>query len=918
MNNKNKDKRPGFFNWIQSGILPFGLIATAILTSVIQSEIKDHNKVRFEVHSKEIVSRIEQELVRYTEVLRGVHSQFISSPKLSAESFEHAYKTLEISERLPAIQALGFSRRTENPQQAYGSRKAHPVSQRATTHDSERYLVEYAEPFIVNKLAIGFDQLSEPTRSEAMRQARDKGGLVATGPIRLLNPVDGNEGVIFFMPVFEDGNVPETIADRRKKIIGFVFLAVRINEALTTVLNPQVLKGFDVAISDIQGLKQTFEGEMSDRMIFKTSELVADGATRNSSSVYKEQYTLPFSGGLWHFEISADQKYFKSPESWMPLMTVASGILATLLLFFIVRHLQARHEQSLMQKLAAQSALMVRERAIEASANAIIVCRAQGPDYPVEYVNPAFERMTGYAPEDICGKSLRILHGSDYDQIGLREIRAAVSQRREGHAVLRNYRKNGSMFWTDVRLAPVKNDDGIVTHFVAAKYDVTESKKYQEELEFQATHDSLTGLPNRSLLQDRLERTVADARRDGRKFWVVFVDLDRFKYVNDTMGHSAGDILLQQVSERLKSVLRASDTVARHGGDEFILIIGARDNSELNASIIQRIMDELADPIKVNSQEFFVTSSIGIAVYPDDGTESESLIKHADVAMYRAKELGRNNYQFYSAELNHKALDRLKLEKDLRLALERDEFVLHYQPQISLDDGTLGGMEALIRWNHPNLGAVSPGRFISLAEETGLIVPIGYWVIESACRQNKIWQDAGFPKIRVAVNMSARQFAEKNLVDTIINILNATGLAPQYLEIELTEGMVMQNVEYAIGVLSALKQIGIHVSIDDFGTGYSSLAYLKRFPIDMLKIDQSFVRDIADDADDAAIVRAIISLSHSLRLKVIAEGVENEVQLNFLKSNHCDQVQGYYFSRPLPAQEMEKFLHSTWTVPVAG
>lgn len=384
------------------------------------------------------------------------------------------------------------------------------------------------------------------------------------------------------------------------------------------------------------------------------------------------------------------------------------------------------------------------------------------------------------------------------------------------------------------------------------------------------------------------------------------------------MGHSAGDVLLQQVSERLTSVLRGTDTVARHGGDEFILIIGAGDDTELNVNVIQRIMDALAEPILVNSQEFFVTSSLGISVYPDDGTESESLIKHADVAMYRAKELGRNNYQFYSADLNHKALDRLKLEKDLRLALERDEFTLHYQPQISLDDGTLGGMEALIRWNHPTLGAISPGRFISLAEETGLIVPIGYWVIRSACQQNKLWQKAGFPRVRVAVNMSARQFAEKNLVDTIVDILATTELDPQYLEIEITEGMVMQNVEYAIGVLSALKKIGIHVSIDDFGTGYSSLAYLKRFPIDMLKIDQSFVRDIADDADDAAIVRAIISLSHSLRLKVIAEGVENEVQLDFLRANHCDQVQGYYFSKPLPALEMEKFLHFKWTVPDAA
>lgn len=512
MHNKNKNKRHGLFKWIQWGILPFGLVVTAILTSIIHTEIKEHNKVRFEVHSKEIVSRIEQELVRYTEVLRGVHSQFISSPQLSSESFEHAYKTLEIGQRLPAIQALGFSRQREPAIKKRGISAAAPTGQVA----GERYTVEYAEPIAMNRPAIGFDQFAEATRNEAMQQARDSGGLVATGPIKLINPVDGNDGVIFFMPVYKDGNVPDSIKERRKKIIGFVFLAVRINEALTTVLNPQVLEGFDVTIFDIQGMQHAFDDEKGDRIIFKTAESSPMREAQNSMGAYKQQYNLPFSGGLWHFEISADPKSFHSPDSWMPLMTAVSGALATFLLFFIVRHLQLRHEQSLVQKLAAQSALLVRERAIEASANAIIICRAQGPDYPVEYVNPAFERMTGYAPQDICGKSLRILHGTDYDQVGLREIRAAVSQRREGHAVLRNYRKNGSMFWTDVRLAPVRNEDGSVTHFVAAKYDVTESKKYQEELEFQATHDALTGLPNRSLLQDRLERTIAEARREGR------------------------------------------------------------------------------------------------------------------------------------------------------------------------------------------------------------------------------------------------------------------------------------------------------------------------------------------------------------------------------------------------------------------
>ncbi|HJV88390.1 MAG TPA: EAL domain-containing protein [Noviherbaspirillum sp.] len=556
---------------------------------------------------------------------------------------------------------------------------------------------------------------------------------------------------------------------------------------------------------------------------------------------------------------------------------------------------------------AAEAAFRLRERAIEASTNGIVIASAKG-DHPVEYVNPAFERMTGYAAEEIIGRNLRILHGDDGDQPGLDELREILAMQRAGQVTIRNYRKDGSMFWTDIHIAPVRDEEGNVTHFVASKYDVTMTKRYEAELEYQASRDPLTALVNRNLLRDRLDQALAQAARYGTSVWVAFIDLDRFKFVNDTLGHQAGDMLLKQVSERMLSAVRHSDTVARLGGDEFVLVLPEHTDEVLDTSVIQRVMDAIAPPFVIGGHEFFLTCSIGIASYPNDGKDAETLIKHADIAMYRAKEVGRDNFQFYTASMNEKALERLRLEGDLRNAVERGEFILHYQPQVDLYTGEMIGMEALIRWQHPELGMVPPDRFISLAEEIGLIVPIGAWVLRTACTQNRAWQRAGLGKLRVAVNLSARQFAERDLVQTIAAVLEETGLEPQYLDIELTESLVMTDVEFTTSVLRELKALGVHLSIDDFGTGYSSLSYLKRFPIDMLKIDRSFVRDITLDADDAAIVQSIISLAHGLRLKVIAEGVETEEQLEHLWLHGCDQMQGYYFSRPLAADAFETLL----------
>jgi diguanylate cyclase (GGDEF)-like protein len=436
------------------------------------------------------------------------------------------------------------------------------------------------------------------------------------------------------------------------------------------------------------------------------------------------------------------------------------------------------------------------------------------------------------------------------------------------------------------------------------------------ELEFQANRDSLTGLANRNLLQDRLHQASAYAGRYANPFWVLFVDLDRFKFVNDTLGHRAGDQLLRVVARRLLHSVHETDTVARLSADEFVLVLPEHLEEPLAPAAIRRIMEAIAQPIVIDGHEFVMGSSIGVAVYPSDGGDADSLIKHAGIAMYRAKEVGRNNFQFYTPAMNEHAMERLRMEGDLRNALEREEFVLHYQPQVDLGTGKVIGVEALLRWHHPELGMVPPGRFIELAEEMGLIVPMGIWVLRTACRQSVEWQRAGLAPLRVAINLSARQFYQHDLVASIRSILDETGLPPHLLELELTESMMMNDVEHAVAILNKLKAIGVHLSIDDFGTGYSSLAYLKRFPIDLLKIDQSFVHDITVDSDDAAIVLSIISLAHSLRLKVIAEGVETAAQLAYLRQHGCDYMQGYYFSRALPGHECGRLLDGGAPLPM--
>lgn len=928
--------------------LLLGVLISALLFTSLRRLEHDKVDIDFQQQAKVRVAAVQNGLDSSLSVLRDVNRLFVAFDTVSREQFRSFATPLLV--RNPYIQALNFHRivsAQERPQYELAMRAQYPdftimdISHGkpvpAPVGERDHYrVVEYIEPVQGNEAAFGVDADSYPFQTVAMQRAVDTGEPSATGLLPLTQEREMQKGIIVLMPVYRKGAPLTDVAARRQALIGDTAAVFRSSDLIAKSL---AAEGFLlVSKVDLDMNISVYASEKSDQGSLVFYKGSSAEPTVQSLSVFPTwlfynqpepyRHTFNVAGQTWHMLVSTPPTWFTMGNSnalWAFLVGLLFTAGAAIYLQTVLdrsRRIQLLvNERTAQLRIAnedlsadiaarkrAEYALQLRERAIEASANSIIIISAVAPHYAIEYVNPAFERITGYSAEEAIGVNLCFLWGKDVDQPGIEEIRATASAEREGHAVLRNYRKDGTLFWSDLYIAPVKDDTGTVSHFIVVQYDITATKRYESELEFQTNRDALTGLANRSLMRDRLGQAVSYAHRYGHPIWILFVDLDRFKFVNDTLGHQAGDILLKAVSTRLQAAVRDTDTVARMGGDEFVLILPERTDAGLSTGIVQRIMESIAQPLTIEGHEFFISGSIGVAVYPADGETPEELIKHADIAMYRAKETGRNNFQFYTPAMNERALERLHIEGDLRNALEREEFTLHYQPQVDLRSGKIVGVEALIRWQHPELGMVPPIRFIGLAEETGLIVPIGAWVIRTACLQNKAWQESGLGYLRMSVNLSARQFAQQDLVDSIAASLREAELAPEYLEIELTESLVMADVDRAIGILRELKALGVQLSIDDFGTGYSSLSYLKRFPIDVLKIDRSFVNDITIDPDDAAIVASIISLAHSLRLDVIAEGVETEEQLTYLREHNCDQIQGYFFSRPVTAEAFSVML----------
>jgi diguanylate cyclase (GGDEF)-like protein/PAS domain S-box-containing protein len=938
-----------------------GLVLTALLFVTVRQVETSKQTVQFQQDARLRINAIAGGVRDAVEQMDVLQQLFATFGVVSREQFHQL--SLPLREHTPQIQALGFQRLIR-----HGERAAYEAAMRRQlpgftltelVHGSVRpagvrdsyMVVDYIEPLFGGEGHLGLDTAPMAELAAARRQSRERGASASTGVLPLLFADGQPAGFRVVAPVYWRGAPLDTAAARQRAIIGELVAELQLDRLLDPVLEARGFParqdiGMRLFSAGADGGGASAGGANSAPRLIVSHGNVATGDAAAQSRHWLPSWlfygrpdpvvaSFALAGQTLQLEVSQTETFFADGHNGS-LYALLGGLLSTALatayiyalvtrVTLIERATRARTAtlefanlrlaEDLKQRARAEEGLRLRERVIEVSANAIILCSATAPEHAIEYVNPAFERITGFSAQEVLGRSLDFLHGSSQYQGNIEQIQTALRERSEGHALVRNHRKDGSGYWSDLFVAPVQDQQGAVSHFVVAQYDISAAMGYEAEIEYQATHDSLTGLANRNLLRERLTDAIANARRKEGAFWIAFLDLDRFKFVNDTMGHEAGDALLKIVAERLSANVRETDTVARVGGDEFMLVLPENPEDGTGVAVLTRLMEAIAQPIMIEGHEFFVTCSVGVATYPTDGDSAESLTRYADIAMYRAKELGRNTFQFYTAEMNVRTLDRLKIENDLRRALERDEFVLHYQPQLSLTSGKIIGMEVLLRWNHPTQGMIPPARFIGLAEDMGLIVPIGAWVLRTACLQTMAWHRAGWTGLRVAVNLSPRQFTQYSLVQSIADLLAETGMDPQWLELELTEGTVMHDVDHAIEVLRNLKALGVHISIDDFGTGYSSLSYLRRFPIDVLKIDQSFVRELSTDKDDAAIVRAIVMLAHSLRLQVIAEGVETSEQLDFLRAEGCDMMQGYHYSRPVGTAAFEDLLRLDRRLP---
>jgi diguanylate cyclase (GGDEF)-like protein/PAS domain S-box-containing protein len=905
-----------------------GLAATAVLTVAVSRLEYGNKSLGFEQGAGVRVAALRQGMDDAVEVLNVTNQLFTTVQPVTRAQF-HDFTT-PLLQRNPYIRAFNFHRVVLADERAAVEAELRQFQpdlvlrelrngKRVPAPPRARYnIVDYLEPMQGNEAALGLNVSENRQVSDALARAQASGGAAVTDLLQLAQAPSAPSFEVL-MPVYAQGG----------RLLGDTAAVISVPALVKATLAR-------AGLLDDHGVRLRFYvGGRADpaRLVYASRDTVLSApppALLAAGYTGRAVDTFTTGGQSWTVEVIA------MPSPWLAdhlgsTLLLASGILSTLLLTAFVQAAgeRARKVQELVRERTADLKLTNQrliddvlarkrtEKALQESEQRFRQLVAMSSDWYWEqddefrftHVTGDFTEKSGIATERVLGRRRWDYVPALTDTELGREHIATL----EAHEPFRNleYRvvdDNGEERWFCINGQPTFDDTGRFTGYRGTGSDITARKITEQRVHHVAQHDVLTGLPNRSLLQDRLGQAVAYASRSGNPVWVMLIDLDRFKFVNDSMGHKAGDVLLMTVAARLRSSLRDTDTVARLSGDEFVVILSEHSDQPLSPDIVQRVMDSVAQPVMLGPKEFFVTCSIGVAAFPSDGTPADSLIEHADIAMYRAKKLGRNNFQFYTPAMNEESLERVRIESALRNALERNEFVLHYQPQVDLQTGRIVGMEALIRWKHPELGMVPPSRFIGIAEDTGLIVPIGAWVMRTACAQNKAWQDAGLGKLRVAVNLSARQFSAADLVPGIEAVLQDTGLDPSCLELELTESLFMSDVTPAVELLHRMKSLGINLSIDDFGTGYSSFSYLSRFPIDVLKIDRSFVNDITHDANDAAIVASIIALAHNLRLSVIAEGVETAEQLDYLRHQGCDEMQGYYFSKPLPTQEFEQLL----------
>jgi diguanylate cyclase (GGDEF)-like protein/PAS domain S-box-containing protein len=920
-----------------------GLVISLTAFLVVRAWDRQKMKADFERSAENRYAAIKRELEADLEVLTSIKAFFLHSPLITRREFSDFTKTL--LEKHPDIQALEWIPRIPASERgAYEKAamrdglKAFHFTERnsqgkiVTAAGRDEYFpVYFVEPRKGNEGALGFDLASDPERKEALERSRETGEVAATVRISLVQLQTARFGILLFSPVYGK-NGSATGRTRSDDIRGFALAALRIPDLVERSLSYLRPEGLDIYLFDASSPeKERFLYFHPSRARSKTEAVSeSEGSARAGGLTFVKE--LAIGGRQWQFVFTPTDAYLARGKTLFPWSVLSAGLVLTgLLAGFLINEDRRARELFRTNELlsgeidsrrrAEEELRRSEERFRRIFEDGPVGMTIVDPEFRILKANKALCGMLGYSTVELAGKSITdITYQEDVDQSRRSFDKSKAGELPRVRLEKRYVGKEGNLVWAKVTAGTVNDQDGRLLYGIGIIEDITESKEAAERIHRLAYYDTLTGLPNRTFYQELMRRAVEHARRHKETFGVIYIGLDNFKRINDTLGHELGDRLLKTVAARLSDTLRASDYVARLlddetvpvvsrlGGDEFIVLARELAQAQDAAKVARRIMKALSAPFDLAGQEVFITASIGISAHPDDGTDMDELLKNADTAMAHVKRSGKNNYQFYSKSMNAAALELLTLESDLHKALERDELLLYYQQKVDTWTRKIIGAEALIRWKHPEKGLISPARFIPIAESSGLIIPIGEFVLQTACRQNKEWQDAGFSSVTVSVNVSGRQFDKKDLADVVYRALEQSKLAPEHLELEITESTIMRDPEEAIRMLLKIKEMGVMLAIDDFGTGYSSLSYLKRLPLDFLKVDQSFVRNLTTNVNDRAIVKATISLAHSLNLRVIAEGVETEEQFSFLQDHGCDEIQGYLFSQPVPARDLPAIL----------
>ncbi len=885
-------------------VLGLGLLLTIVIYGWNSERLERERGHRFEHEAGDAVHLLEAYVDAVGSAMQGLRGLFAVQPDLDRLEFQRYVDSLELVRRYPGLRMIGYAQRvpwaeldgfvamvradTRLRPQGYPDFAPKPAGERG-----EYLLYSFTEPWEGNESLHGVDLYADSEVRASVELARDSGHMVTTRRVRLPGEISGHT-YAWRMPVYRGGTVPDMLEARRAAFAGIIGAAVEIDRLFASALPASLRERMRIRIVDLgrrgaglqpaEPLYDTHPGETPQPLLRKHRLEVGDHA--------------------WRLEFGPRT----TAEGWSgwALMPLAVGGLISVLLFLLLRTSATANARARRLAERITEALRTSEASL-AEAQRIAHLGSWRYDTATRTVAWSDEtyRIFGCEPRPLrVEEAFASVEPEDLPALCERLARLEAG----GGALETEFRilqPGGPRRWVQLRAETAADADGIVQAVAGVVMDITERKRSEERIRELALTDGPTGLPNRELFTEQLDHALKRAAREQRPVALLLLDLDRFKRINDTLGHDGGDRALGDVARRLRGCVRESELLARLGGDEFVVAIeGYRDTPEVDR-VAGRLLAELERPLALDGYEFELGGSIGISCFPEDGEDVVTLLKHADSAMYRAKDQGRNTHQYYSAEINARVLERVELEADLRRALERDEFRLEYQPKIDLASGALVGAEVLLRWHHPERGSVPPAQFIPVAEQSGLIVPIGRWVLRSACLQAGVWQARDHRPVPIAVNLSGRQFADRSLYRDVFDILVEAQLSPSCLELEITESTMVQDPAHARDVLGSLKELGIGIAVDDFGTGYSSLAYLKGFPVDVLKIDRSFVRDIPDDPDDTAITRAVVALAHSLRLQVVAEGVETEEQRGFLHQIGCDLGQGYLFARPLPPEVFE-------------